>query len=205
MYEEMVRSYRFYVRRNGTYVPFLRTVRTVSTYVPFLRMKKRYVRYEETVRTYRFFVRRVRSGTYVRTVSSYVETVRTYRFFVRRNGKSSPQKSRPPESGHRRHGAWIAIEYSYKLGQKKEFKFLCELGWFLQIQSHIFTSMIGFVTYRFFVHRNGTYVIRTISSYEETVLTGSAKTGLVRYVHTVSSYEEMVRITYVPFLRTKKR
>ena len=37
--------------------------------------------------------------------------------------KSSPQKSRPPESGHRRHGVWIAIEYSYKLGQKKEFKF----------------------------------------------------------------------------------
>ena len=33
--------------------------------------------------------------------------------------KSSPQKSRPPESDHRRHGVWIAIEYSYKLGQKK--------------------------------------------------------------------------------------
>ena len=32
--------------------------------------------------------------------------------------KSSPQKSRPLESGHRRHGVWIAIEYSYKLGQK---------------------------------------------------------------------------------------
>ena len=26
---------------------------------------------------------------------------------------------------------WIAIEYSYKLGQKHEFKFLCELGWLL--------------------------------------------------------------------------
>ena len=51
--------------------------------------------------------------------------------------KSSPQKSRPPESGHKRHGVWIAIEYSYKLGKKKEFKFLCELGWFSQIQSHI--------------------------------------------------------------------
>ena len=38
--------------------------------------------------------------------------------------KSSPQKSRPLESGHRRHGVWIAIEYSYKLGQKNEFKFL---------------------------------------------------------------------------------
>ena len=51
--------------------------------------------------------------------------------------KSSPQKSRPPEPGHRRHGVWIAIEYSYKLGQKKEFKFLCVTGWFSQIQSHI--------------------------------------------------------------------
>ena len=27
--------------------------------------------------------------------------------------KSSPQKNRPLESGHRRHGVWIAIEYSY--------------------------------------------------------------------------------------------
>ena len=51
--------------------------------------------------------------------------------------KSSPQKSRPLESGHRRHAVWIAIEYSYKLGQKKEFKFWCELGWFLQRQSHM--------------------------------------------------------------------
>ena len=51
--------------------------------------------------------------------------------------KSSPQKSRLLESGHRRHAVWIAIEYSYKLGQKSEFKFWCELGWFLQRQSHI--------------------------------------------------------------------
>ena len=51
--------------------------------------------------------------------------------------KSSPQKSRPPESGHRRHSVWIAIEYSYKLGQEKEFKFLCVSGWFSQIRSHI--------------------------------------------------------------------
>ena len=51
--------------------------------------------------------------------------------------KSYPQKSRPPESGHRRHGVWIAIEYSYKLGQKKEFKFLCVTGWFSQIRSQI--------------------------------------------------------------------
>ena len=41
--------------------------------------------------------------------------------------KSSPQKSRPLESGHRRHAVWIAIEYSYKLGRKSEFKFWCEL------------------------------------------------------------------------------
>ena len=41
--------------------------------------------------------------------------------------KSSPQKSRPLESGHRRHAVWIAIEYSYKLSQKSEFKFWCEL------------------------------------------------------------------------------
>ena len=37
--------------------------------------------------------------------------------------KSSPQKSRPLESGHRRHGVCIAIEYSYKLGQKKNLNF----------------------------------------------------------------------------------
>ena len=57
-----------------------------------------------------------------------------------------PQKSRPPESGHKRHGVWIAIEYSYKLGQKKEFKFLCELGWFSQIQSHMFSCILIIVT-----------------------------------------------------------
>ena len=50
--------------------------------------------------------------------------------------KSSPQKSRPLESGHRRHAVWIAIEYSYKLGQESEFKFWCELGWFCR-DSHI--------------------------------------------------------------------
>ena len=51
--------------------------------------------------------------------------------------KSSPQKSRPLESGNRRYAVWIAIEYSYKLGQKNEFKFWCELGWFLLRQSHM--------------------------------------------------------------------
>ena len=37
--------------------------------------------------------------------------------------KSSPQKSRPLESGHSRHGVWIAIEYSYKLGPKMNLNF----------------------------------------------------------------------------------
>ena len=37
--------------------------------------------------------------------------------------KSSPQKSRPLESGHRRHGVCIAIEYSYKLAQKYDLNF----------------------------------------------------------------------------------
>ena len=37
--------------------------------------------------------------------------------------KSSPQKSRPLESGHRRRAVWIAIEYSYKLGQKMNLNF----------------------------------------------------------------------------------
>ena len=32
--------------------------------------------------------------------------------------KSTPQKSRPLESGHRRYGVRLAIKYSYKLGQK---------------------------------------------------------------------------------------
>ena len=33
------------------------------------------------------------------------------------------RKSRPLESGHRRYGVRLAIKYSYKLGQKNEFKF----------------------------------------------------------------------------------
>ena len=32
--------------------------------------------------------------------------------------KSSPQKSKPFGSGHGRYGVWLAIGYSYKLGQK---------------------------------------------------------------------------------------
>ena len=62
--------------------------------------------------------------------------------------KSSPQKSRPLESVHRRHGVWLAIEYSYKLGQKMKLNFrlvfaetvtyicdrICEKGSYTRIQ-----------------------------------------------------------------------
>ena len=37
--------------------------------------------------------------------------------------KTSPQKSIPLESGHRRYGVWLAIEYSYKLGQTMNLNF----------------------------------------------------------------------------------
>ena len=56
---------------------------------------------------------------------------------VLQGGKSTPQKSRPIESGHGRHAVQVANVCSYKLGQKNEFQFLCELGWFLHGQSHI--------------------------------------------------------------------
>ena len=36
--------------------------------------------------------------------------------------KTSPQKSRPLESDHRRYSLWLAIEYSYKLRDKNKFK-----------------------------------------------------------------------------------
>ena len=55
---------------------------------------------------------------------------------VLQDRKSSPQKSRPPESGHMRHGVWIAIEYSYKLDQKKEFNSCAYLAGFRR-SSHI--------------------------------------------------------------------
>ena len=50
--------------------------------------------------------------------------------------KTSPQKSRPLESGHRRYGVWLAIEYSYKLGQKMNLNFrlvFAEIVTFLEI------------------------------------------------------------------------
>ena len=65
--------------------------------------------------------------------------------------KSSPQKSRPLESGHRRHVVWIAIEYSYKLGQESEFKFWCELGWFLQRQSQMASNSSKFFSANLFL------------------------------------------------------
>ena len=61
--------------------------------------------------------------------------------------KSSPQKSRPLVSGHRRGAVWIAIEYSYKLGHKNEFKLLCELGWFLQRSTVIYMKIVKFKMY----------------------------------------------------------
>ena len=57
--------------------------------------------------------------------------------------KYSPQKSRPLESGHRRHGVCIAIECSYKLDQKNEFKFLCEL--------HIFANPVTYFYFSIFI------------------------------------------------------
>ena len=98
LYEETVRTYHFFVRRNiqrnGTYRFF---VQRNGTYVPYLRTKKRYVctvpSYKETVHTYRFFVQKryVRTVS-LRTVSLYKEmvTVRTYRFFAQRNGTYIP-------------------------------------------------------------------------------------------------------------------
>ena len=37
--------------------------------------------------------------------------------------KSTPQRSRPIESGHGRHAVQVANVYSYKLGLKNEFQF----------------------------------------------------------------------------------
>ena len=67
--------------------------------------------------------------------------------------KSSPQKSRPLESGHRRHGVCITIEYSYKLAQKYEFKFSCKLCTFSQIGSHFMLQKHYVVVYNgYMVH-----------------------------------------------------
>ena len=52
--------------------------------------------------------------------------------------KTFPQKSRPLESDHRRHGVWLAIEYSYKLGQEMNLNSRLVLP----RQSHISLSMV---------------------------------------------------------------
>ena len=59
--------------------------------------------------------------------------------------KSTPQKSRPLESGHRRYGVRLAIKYSYKLGQKMNLNFSANMAGFCR-DSHILVSdvlMIG--------------------------------------------------------------
>ena len=53
--------------------------------------------------------------------------------------KSTPQKSRPIESGHGRHAVQVANVCRLQAGVKNEFQFLCELGWFLHGQSQIFS------------------------------------------------------------------
>ena len=47
----------------------------------------------------------------------------TVSVMVLQDFKSSPQKSRPLESGHWRYGVWLAIEYRFKLGQKMNLNF----------------------------------------------------------------------------------
>ena len=44
--------------------------------------------------------------------------------------KFTPQKSRPLESGHRRYGVRLAIQYSYKLGQKMNLNFSANMAGF---------------------------------------------------------------------------
>ena len=62
------------------------------------------------------------SGPRVEFQADNIQSVRStgvnVSVMVLQGHKSSPQKSRPLESGHRRRTVWIAIEYSYKLGQK---------------------------------------------------------------------------------------
>ena len=57
---------------------------------------------------------------------------------------------------------WIAIEYSYKLGQKNEFEFLCELGWFSQRQSHM-VDEVDKLLYYSIVHNIKTSMLTSTS------------------------------------------
>ena len=56
--------------------------------------------------------------------------------------KSTPQKSRPLESGHRRYGVRLAIKYSYKLGQKMNLNFSANMAGFCR-DSHIYKITFG--------------------------------------------------------------
>ena len=56
---------------------------------------------------------------------------------VSQGPKSTPQKSRPLESGHRRYGVRLAIKYSYKLGQKMNLNFNANMAGFCR-DSHIY-------------------------------------------------------------------
>ena len=113
---------------------------------------------------------------------------------VLQSRKSSPQKSRPLESGNRRHAVWIAIEYSYKLGQKNKFKFWCELGWFLQRQSHISIIQIAYlkvyanhmkgVHVKYIIHSNVYFKLKMHST------TGRAYTGKCWYKFGWNPFEE---------------
>ena len=67
--------------------------------------------------------------------------------------KYSPQKSRPLESGHRRHGVCIAIEYSYKLGQKMNLNFCAYMAGFCKA-SHIYISVCNILLFSMQVSRN---------------------------------------------------
>ena len=51
--------------------------------------------------------------------------------------KAAPEKSRPIKNGHHMHSVMLAIVHSYKLDWKNKFSLWCELGWFLQRQSHM--------------------------------------------------------------------
>ena len=53
--------------------------------------------------------------------------------------KSTPQKSRPLESGHRRYsGVRLAIKYSYKLGQKMNLNFNANMAGFCRDSHKLF-------------------------------------------------------------------
>ena len=54
--------------------------------------------------------------------------------------KNCPEKSRPIKNGHHMHSVMLTIVHSYKLDWKK-INLWCELGWFLQRQSHILIEL----------------------------------------------------------------